>query len=117
MPSHVGQRHKTWILLQALNKVPQDFDETPAVWETQYTVRATIEPSGSGEPVEGQKIQNQITHDVEMRWMPGVRDDWRIVIEDATKATDAEKRVLHIQSVVDWKNQHKYLDISCIEQT
>ena len=115
MPDHVGKKHKTWILLQKLNKQVQDLDDVPAEWETVYTIRASVLPASSSEPIEGQKKKSRTTHDVEFRWMPDVDEKFRVVIEDGSKATDAEKRILQIDSLVNWKERNQYLIAECYE--
>ena len=117
MPSHVGKKHKTWVLVQAISKPVQDFDETSATWQTLHTVRASITPVASDEPLEGNQRRKATNHEVELRWMPDIDAACRVVIEDGSAASDEDKRILHIESIVNWQDQNRYLILNCVEKS
>jgi len=116
MARHIGRRHKVWVKLQRLSKAVFEYDPDPAQWDDIYTVPASITPTQGRELIDGDKMESHITHLVTIRWMPAVHSSWRVVIEDGSKLTDAEKRILEIDSVIDWQDRRKYLTLKCIEQ-
>ena len=110
-----GHRNKTWIKIQELSKPIEDFDPVPATWQDKYVLRANVQPVNSGETVEGQQLKDNVTHTVSFRWQPDVSTEQRIVIDDETKA-EADKRVLHIDGVIDVGDRRRDLVLATIEQ-
>ena len=110
--SHAGHKHKRWLLLQKLSAEPSDFEASPPTWDTVYTVRGSVDTPRAGEVIEGQKVDSRISHKIEIRHMPNITNQWRVVIEDQK---GGPKRILNIDSVIDYKDQHRYLSLMCIE--
>ena len=117
-----GHRHKTWIKIQQLSKVPYAFDDDPAVWEDVYTLRASIQPTSSTELVSGSKIEAQTTHNILIRYLPGILSSMRILVDDQTLdgSLDGEgvpaKRVFEIDEIVNVGDRMRDLELRCIER-
>lgn len=107
--SHLGRKAKVWCHLQKLDKPVKEFDDTPATWVTQYTVRCAIRPRRGRELVDGQQVNEQVTHIIRLRYMPSVRIDWRLL-------KVGTQRVFHIDAVVNWQDKNRFLELLCIER-
>lgn len=113
--SRRGRKNKTFVKVQRLSKVPQEFDDSPAVWEDVYTdQRCSIKPVRADERNESQQVQEVVTHTVDMRHRPDITSDCRLVVDDVG-IPEAQKRKLHIHGIINYNDQDRYLTLMCRE--
>lgn len=110
----IGARNKTWVHVQRLDKLVQDYDPTPADWITVYKLRVTIEPLSGREFHHEALMASNITHQVFLRWMPGIDSTWRLLIVE--NIPQENWRILNIDSVIDVDDYRRDLELRCIEQ-
>ena len=110
-----GAAHKDFVKIQEIDGAVEDFGPANE-WENVMTAqRCTITPQRGTEIIEGQQVASRVTHKVEMRWQPGIKSHMRLVVDDQLVA-EADKRVLHIDAVIDLKNRRRDLLLLCVEQ-
>ena len=111
----IGHKHKTYVQFQERSKPPQDFDSAPATWQdVMPPTLATVVQTAGREVVSGQQILPMVTHLVTMRWQPGVRADWRILLDNPAIAP-ADQPALNIVSSIDLKLRRRHLVLQCVE--
>jgi len=84
----------------ALNQKSKGFENVKTVWASVAPVRGT-------ERYELQKLNEEITYRVYIRWISGIRADMYIKYDD---------RIFEIQSVIDVDMERKMLEIDCVEK-
>ncbi len=110
MTLKVGTRLKDWVTLEALDKPAEDFARTPAQWTPVWSGRVNITPVSGREFIEGQRVEEGITHVINMRWNP----DFQLTGEHRFRVGDTHRR-LYVNSVVDVQERRKYWLIKCVE--
>lgn len=83
-----------------LNQKSKTFEDVKTVW-------ASIAPLRGTERYELQKLNEEITYRVYIRYLDGIRSDMYIKYGD---------RIFEIQSVIDVDLDGKMLEIDCIEK-
>lgn len=116
--SDAGHRHKTWCKFQRLDKIPVEFDETPAQWVTVYTLPAAYRPEQLtmrvGEDAAADRLEAINRALFVIRWQPDISAEWRIVIDDAKFP---EKPVYHITHARDLNGDRRYLHLTAVRTT
>jgi len=74
-------------------------------------VRARVEPLSGREFWQAQEIEAQHTHRVKMRWIPGVTEAHRFVVEG-----QGGDRALNITAVIDVEDRGRVLLLMCSEE-
>ena len=110
-----GHRNKTWIRIQEITKPVVEFDPTPAEWCDKYTVRAHVSTSQGDESVVGQRTDITRRTIISTRWLPGITEAMRVVIDDDTIHIEDEKRTLAISSIENVGQRNRDLEIGCTE--
>ena len=86
--------------INALNQKSKNYQTVATVWASVAPVRGT-------ERYELQKLHEEVTYRVYMRYLAGIRADMYIQCGDMT---------FEIQSVIDVDLEHKMLEIDCVEK-
>ena len=110
-----GHKHEKWIKIQELSKPVFEFDPTPAAWVDKYILRAHVGTSQGDESVSSQRTEATRRIPVTFRWVPGVSEEMRILIDDETIPLDENKRTLHISSVDNIGDRNLDLELDCTE--
>jgi len=76
-------------------------------WVTVAELWADLRPSGGGEAVEADRLAGRVTHDVALRYRPGVQPSMRF---------RQGARLFHILSVVDVEERKRWLTCLCEER-
>ena len=103
---NIGRLNKRVTILKktdtvnSLNQKTKSFVEVKTVW-------ASVAPVRGSERYELQKIYEEITHRIYMRYVEGIHSDMYIKYKDT---------VYEIQSVIDVDLGHKLLEIDAIEK-
>jgi len=69
-------RHK--IILQSKNVTRDAYGAETVTWGTEKEAWGSIEPLTSREYFQAQQMQSDVTHKIRMRYLVGLRPDWRI---------------------------------------
>ena len=114
--SRAAHRFKDWVILQKLDRPVQDFAAQPAEWIPVWNGRVNIIPTSARETVRGVRIEEGITHAIDMRWNPDFELDaeHRFLVDDESLPDD-EKRVLHVNSVIDVQEKRRFWLVKCQE--
>lgn len=86
--------------INALNQKSKSYETVANVWASVAPVRGT-------ERYELQKIHEEITYRVYIRYLDGIRADMYIQYDG---------KIYEIQSVIDVDLEHKMLEIDCVEK-
>ena len=86
--------------INALNQKSKTYEEVATVWASVAPVRGT-------ERYELQKLHEEVTYRIYMRYLPGIRADMYV---------RCGEMLFEIQSVIDVDLERKMLEIDCVEQ-
>lgn len=87
-----------------------DFGETSVTWSVFANRRASIDGIVIRESMDSQGNRTVATHDVSMRYVPGLTADMRLVWKSRTP-----NRILDIVSIAEFNNREEHR-LSCAEQ-
>jgi len=116
--SRAGHRFKDWVKLQQLDAPVEDFADTPAQWVTIWQGQVNIVPTNGREVIRGQRIEEGITHAIDMRFNPAINPlkfSQRFLIDDESIPQDDDKRKLYINSAIDTEEKKRFWFIKCQE--
>jgi len=102
-----GELRET-VIVQRPVRTADEIGAEVITWETVCTRRAKVEPIGGGEVFFGQKVKAGTTCVVEMRYVPGLTTDWRLLFKG---------RELNIGTAVDVMERGKKHYLECKENT
>ena len=99
-----GLRHR--LTLEKLQREEDEggFTET---WITVAELWADLRPSGGSETVEADRIAGHVTHEVSLRYRPGVQPAMRFRLG---------ARLFHILSVIDVEERKRWFTCLCEER-
>jgi len=103
---NIGRLNKRISILKKVDTI-NALSQKSKSFETVATVWASVAPVRGTERYELQKIHEEITYRVYMRYLANVRADMFIQYGD---------KVYEIQSVIDVDLEHKMLEIDCVEK-
>lgn len=83
-----------------------DYNETVETWQDFATANASIGPLSAREFFNSQQVQSDVTHKVEMRYVPGVTPRMRLLFGS---------RALYIASVINADERGASLELLCRE--
>lgn len=98
------------VTIQRPVKTQNSYGETSITWETFANRRAAISGIVSRESVDSQQVGTVVTHDVSMRYVPGLSTEMRLVWSSRTPA-----RYLDIVSATELNNREEHR-LTCAEQ-
>lgn len=97
-----------------IQQTTQTQDSTGAplnAWADFATVWCSIEPLRGDELLAAQQVEAQLTTRIRTRYLSGVQAKMRVVSEDGST------RTWDIRSVSDVNDEHKELELMCVEVT
>lgn len=98
-------RHR--ITFQKPLKTPDDYKGHEVNWQDVVTVWASIEPLTGREYFYAHQIKNEVSHRVRIRYRRNITEEMRI---------KHGERILKIESIVDLKERHQFLEILAKEE-
>lgn len=98
------------VTIQRPVETVNDFGESSTTWETYATRRASIDGIVVRETMDGQGNRTVASHDVSMRYVPGLEAGMRLLWTSRSPA-----RVLDILSITELNNREEHR-LSCAEQ-
>jgi SPP1 family predicted phage head-tail adaptor len=102
-PSRLRQR----LTLEQLERTSDGGGGFTEDWAAVATLFADLCPTGGAERVESDRLAGTVTHEVVLRYRPGVVPAMRF-----RKAT----RIFHILAVIDVEERHRWLKCLCEER-
>lgn len=75
-------------------------------WTTLCTTRAQISPLNGRELLAAQAVQSEVSHNVVMRYRPGITAAMRLIYAG---------RIFNIHAVIDDNEAHRQLSLTCSE--
>lgn len=66
-----------------------------------------VRPAGSRERFAGMQLQEEVTHEIKIRYLSTVTTRHRVLFGS---------RVFSIQSVIDWNEEHREMSLFCTER-
>ena len=104
-----GVTFKTWFTIQEPSKLAEDYDDDPASWVDKYALlKGNLIPATGREFVAGQRVEESVTHVIQMRFVPDLLASMRVILI-------AGDRVLNINSIIDVQGKGRDLLLSCTE--
>jgi SPP1 family predicted phage head-tail adaptor len=103
LPSGLRQR----LTLEELQRTSDEGGGFTEIWVEVATLSAALRPTGGGKRVETGRLAGTITHEVVLRYRPGVVPAMRF-----RKAA----RILHILAVIDVEERRRWLKCLCEER-
>lgn len=94
------------VTIQKRSQVQDAYGQPLTAWEDVATVWAAIEPISGRELLAAAAVQSEVTHQVILRYRPGVVSKMRIVYGS---------RIFDIQNVLDENERHRELTLLCVE--
>ena len=98
-------RHR--LVLEELERVEDEGGGFTESWVEVATLSADLRPIGGGEAVEADRLAGRITHEIALRYRPGVVPAMRF---------RKGARLFHILSVIDVDERKRWLKCSCEER-
>ena len=98
-------RHR--ITFQKPVKTPDGYKGHTVNWQDVVTVWASVEPLTGREFFYAHQIKNEVSHRVRIRYRTNITAEMRIKYLE---------RYMKIESVVDLKERHQFLEILCREE-
>jgi SPP1 family predicted phage head-tail adaptor len=89
-------KYRLPVTIQQRQFTQDSYGSTTEDWTTIYTTRAAILPLTGSEMFKADEINAQITHRIQLRYLPNVTPDMRILYND---------RVFWITSVVNYQEK------------
>ncbi len=103
MPSAL--RHR--VVLERPERVADDGGGATETWVAQGEFWADLKPVRGAESFEAGRTEGRVTHEVSLRWRPGVRPEMRF---------RKDSRVFHILAVIDVEERMRWLKCICEER-
>ena len=103
---NIGRLNKRITILKKVDTI-NALNQKSKSYQTVATVWASVAPVRGTERYELQKLHEEVTYRVYMRYLSGIRADMYIQYGDMT---------FEIQSVIDVDLEHKMLEIDCVEK-
>lgn len=97
-------RHR--ITIQRYEKTRDEWNDVIEDWVDHATVWASVEPISGREYWAKHQTQAEVTHRVRIRYRPDITPSMRILYGG---------RVFEIESVTDWQERHRDLQLMCKE--
>lgn len=94
------------VLIQRRQQAQDDFGQPSTSWATVAETFADIEPLNGRELILARSAQSEITHNVVIRYRPGITTAMRI---------NYNGRFFNIRAVMDQNERHKILTLQCTE--
>ena len=94
------------IELQSQDRTPDGIGGFTVTWVTYRMPWAWIRPTSGNETVVGDQIQAAITHDIVIRYQPGVLAEDRVLFGE---------RTFNIRSVINVEERSRWLQLRCEE--
>ena len=113
MARHKSNSYKHPIRIEQRTDEQDDYEDTPAVWATVVDASANIRTLTSREQVVAQQNGLYTTHEISMRFYPGIDSQMRIRMMNDDATTN---RIFHIDSVHDVDEEHFELAIQATEK-
>lgn len=85
-------------------------------WGTYAETWAAVEPLTGREYWQAQQAQATVTHQVTIRYRPGVLRTDRLLVKVAGRSWK-DARVLNVEAVRDIEERHEWLVLLCVEAT
>lgn len=98
-------RHR--LALQAPTTTLDAYGEAIKVWGTVATVWGSVEPLRMQEYFEAQQTQAKATHRIDVRYVPGVSPDYRVVLGT---------RVFEVTAVLNPQERNERLQLLAVEK-
>ena len=98
-------RHR--VTLEELEREADEGGGFAETWAPVATLSADIRPSGGGEGVEADRLAGRVSHEIALRYRPGVVPAMRF-----RKGT----RIFHILSVINVDERNRWLKCLCEER-
>jgi SPP1 family predicted phage head-tail adaptor len=103
-------RHK--ITFQQLTVANDTWGHSNETWTDQVTTYAKIMPVRGVERIEGMKLDNELTHKIEIRYKRGLHPKWRIKFLNPKKST----RYFNILYIINPGERNIKLEIMVTEE-
>ena len=103
---NIGRLNKRITILKKVDSVNM-LNQKSKTYEEVKTVWASVAPVRGSERYELQKLNEEITYRIYIRYLPGITADMYVRYKDKT---------FEIQSVIDVDLDGKMLEIDCIER-
>lgn len=102
---NIGRMNKR-ITFEKITESEDELGQMCQRYEAVRTVWATITPTRGGEYYEAQKLREELTFKIYVRYLPGITADMRIRYKE---------KHFGIKSVIDIGYEHRTLEIMCTE--
>lgn len=99
-------KYRNPINIQSQTLIENEYGEKVPVWSNVYSTRAGVFPISGKEFISSERISGQVTHKVELRYLPNVSKDMRISFNN---------RIFQIISVINFQEINKELQLMCSE--
>lgn len=96
------------IQIQRRQSAQDDYGQPSTVWVTVFDTFADIEPLSGRELILAQSVRSEVTHNVVIRYRPGITAAMRI---------NYNGRFFNIRAVMDENERHRMLTLQCTEGT
>lgn len=96
------------ITIEQLSDTPDGIGGKIRTWSTLKTLWAYIEPANASERYFAQRVEDNITHKVLIRYTTGLDTSMRIVYKT---------RKFQIKGLKEVENKHRFIEISCMEDS
>jgi len=100
-----GQLRKR-LTIQQRSTAQDSYGQPLTAWADVATVWGAVEPLNGRELLAAEAVQSEITHQVVMRYRPGITAKMRVLYGS---------RVFDIQNVLDENERHRMLTLLCLE--
>lgn len=94
------------ITLQQRSSEQDSYGQPLTTWSDVATVWASVEPLSGRELMAAEAVQSEVTHQVVMRYRPGVTAKLRVAYGS---------KIFDIQNVLDENERHRMLTLLCTE--
>jgi SPP1 family predicted phage head-tail adaptor len=94
------------ITFQKKSGEQNDYGEVINQWEDVTTTRASIYPISGKEFFSAEKINSEVTHKVNLRYLPNITTDMRVKFRE---------RSFHIESAINFQEKNSILQLLCKE--
>jgi len=98
-------RHR--ITFQKPIETEDEYLSKTTVWQDVVTVWASVEPLTGREYFYAHQIKNEVSHRVRIRYRTDVNEKMRI---------KHLERYFKIESMIDMRERHEFLEILCVEE-
>lgn len=103
-------RHR--ICIEQATETTATSGETSQTWSNFARCWASISPAGSGESWRAQQVNPLLSHDIVIRFLPGVTPKMRVRFDDPKQNST---RYFGIESMVPFEERPDEIHLMCIE--